>query len=104
VKAIHLACVQNQEVLGYGRLTFENIDIAVISQLVVKENFQKKGIGKELLKHLMALSKEKGYKKVVLNAKIEAKGFYEKLGFFSEGDTFPSKKTGLSHIKMVKDQ
>jgi predicted GNAT family N-acyltransferase len=101
--AIHLVCVQNQEVLGYGRITFENKDFATISQLVVKEKFQKMGIGKEILKHLIVFSKNKGYKRVTLNAKIQAKEFYEKMGFCSKGDSFLSKKTKLLHIKMIKD-
>lgn len=102
-KAIHLVCAQGKEVLGYGRLTFENDEIAVVSQLVVKESFQKQGNGKGILKYLMSFSRERGYKKIILSAKVEAKGFYERLGFISEGDVYPSKKTGIGHIKMVKD-
>ncbi len=100
--AVHLVCVEKKEVLGYGRLTFDNDNISVVSQMVVKEAYHKMGIGKELMKHLMSLAKEKGRKAVILDAKIEAKKFYEKLGFHTEGDIFPSKKTGLPHIKMVK--
>lgn len=101
-EATHLVCAHGSEVLGYGRLTFEDDENAVVSQLVVKENFQRQGIGKGILNYLMSFSQEKGYKKIILSAKVEAKGFYEKLGFVSEGDEFPSKKTGLPHIKMVK--
>ncbi len=100
--SVHLVCIEKEEVLGYGRLTFADDNISVISQVVVKEDYHKMGIGKELMEHLLSLAKEKGCKAVSLDARIEVKAFYEKLGFHTEGDVFPSKKTGLPHIKMVK--
>jgi predicted GNAT family N-acyltransferase len=101
-KALHLVCVENNQVFGYGRLNLVNEDTAVISQMVVAENLRHLGIGKELMRLLMNLAQEQGRTMAILNARVEAQKFYEKLGFHREGDIFPSKKTGLPHVKMVK--
>lgn len=102
-KAVHLICIQGEEVLGYGRLTYETEETVAVSQLVVKESYQNQGIGKGLMKHFIHFSRKEGYREIILNAKVEVMGFYEKLGFLLEGDTFPSKKTGIPHIKMIKE-
>lgn len=101
-ESIHLVCNQNEKVLGYGRLTISNDKVGLISQIVVNEDYQKMGIGQELIRRLIKFSKENKCNSIALNSKIEAVEFYSKLGFCKVGDIFSSKKTGLPHIKMIK--
>ena len=79
--AIHLVCTNGDEVVGYGRLNFNDKDV-VVSQMVVKEGFQKQGIGTNILEKLIMFSLNKGEDKVVLSAKVEAIKFYEKKDLF----------------------
>ncbi|MFT8312986.1 MAG: GNAT family N-acetyltransferase [Clostridium sp.] len=100
-ESIHLVCCDNNIVAGYARLNI--IDkTAQISQVVVKEEYRKKGIGSELIRELTDKSRESGMKKIILNAKIEIVDLYRSLGYEAVGQEFPSIKTGLSHIKMEK--
>ncbi len=100
--AIHLVCTNGDEVVGYGRLNFDDKD-AVVSQMVVKEGFQKRGIGTSILEKLIMFSLNKGEDKVVLSAKVGAIKFYERIGFILDSEVYPSKKTGLPHIRMIKN-
>lgn len=100
-ESIHLVCCDDNIVAGYARLNI--IDkTAQISQVVVKEEYRKKGIGSELIRELTGKSRESGMKKIILNAKIEIVDLYRSLGYETVGQEFPSIKTGLSHIKMEK--
>ncbi|AGK96838.1 GNAT family N-acetyltransferase [Clostridium pasteurianum] len=101
-ESIHLVCCHNNIVAaGYARLNI--IDkTAQISQVVVKEEYRKKGIGSELIRELTDKSRESGMKKIILNAKIEIVNLYRSLGYETVGQEFPSIKTGLSHIRMEK--
>ncbi len=66
----------------YDSSDFE--DCAYIMQLYVHPDFQKKGVGKALMKYISNLAKEKGYKRIVLNTlekNSNARAFYEKLGY-----------------------
>ena len=59
-------------------------DCAYIMQLYVLPEYQKKGIGKSLMKYLFVIQKDNGYKRAVLNTledNSNARAFYEKLGF-----------------------
>ena len=59
-------------------------DCAYIMQLYVLPEYQKKGIGKSLMKYLFVILKDNGYKRAVLNTledNSNARAFYEKLGF-----------------------
>lgn len=100
--AIHLVCTNGEEVVGYGRLNFADKN-AVVSQMVVKKGFQKQGIGTNILEKLIMFSLNKGEDKVVLSAKVEAIKFYERIGFILDSEVYPSKKTGLPHIRMIKN-
>lgn len=45
-------------------------------------------------------AKNAGYRKIVLNARKTAVGFYEKLGYERKGDMFT--EVGIAHFKMLK--
>lgn len=98
--AIHVVCLQDKEVVGTGRLHFEN-EVSVISQMAIKTSCQKQGIGTAILIELIKYCKEKELFAVKLSARETALDFYRKFGFVAIGDKYPSKKTGVIHQKMV---
>lgn len=54
-----------------------------IEDVVVNENYKKKGIGRSLIKELINKAKSNNCYKVMLNCSVDNIGFYEKLSFES---------------------
>lgn len=70
-------------------------------QVAVDTIYQGEGIGKELVKYAEKRAKEAGYSKIVMHAMLSVVGFYEKMGYKIEGDTFDEQ--GITFMKVVKD-
>ena len=98
--SIHLVCLNEDEVIGTGRLNIEN-KTSVISQMAIKSAYQKQGVGTEIVKELIKYSKEKELFKIQLSARETALAFYKKFGFVVFGDKYPSQKTGIIHQQMA---
>lgn len=71
-----------------------------LRQMAVAEALQGKGIGKLLVENAELTAKENGFKKIILHARITAKGFYESLGYVPIGEVFT--EVTIPHIKMEK--
>jgi len=57
---------------------------AHISELIVKKNFRKKGIGKQLLDHATSWCKKMGATQLILtlwDGNVDARKFYKKQGY-----------------------
>jgi predicted GNAT family N-acyltransferase len=67
-------------------------------QLAVRESSQGKGVGRELVNYAESFAKGRGYVEIVLHARETAQGFYWKLGYEAEGDSFA--EVGLPHLFM----
>ncbi len=67
-------------------------------QLAVRESSQGKGVGRELVNYAESFAKGRGYVEIVLHARETARGFYWKLGYESEGNSFA--EVGLPHLFM----
>ena len=72
----------------------------MMRQLAVREDFLKKGFGRELVSYAESFARERGYGEIALHARETALGFYEKLGYDAEGDSFI--EVGLPHLAMRK--
>ena len=80
-----IVVIDNRKLIGFGNL---NIVIKVrgswqgiIEDIVVKKEFQKKGIGKLLVKRLIEIAKKKNCYKVILQSPKKNLYFYKKIGF-----------------------
>lgn len=69
-------------------------------QLAVRESSQGKGFGRELVNHAESFAREHGCAEIVLHARETALGFYQKLSYEAEGDSFT--EVGLPHLFMRK--
>lgn len=98
--AIHMICLTEGKVNGYARLNYEGQE-AILSQIVVDEEYRNQGLGSELVKRLLDKARLDKKDRVTLSAKVEATKFYKKFAFVVTGDSFSSPKTGLPHIKMI---
>lgn len=71
-----------------------------LRQMAVSEEFQGKGIGRKLIAYAEKVAKEKGFRKIIMNARKSVDGFYEKLGYKVVGDEFI--EVSIPHYKMEK--
>lgn len=76
-------------------------NVVKMRQVAVQKQLQRKGIGKALVSASEIYCKEKGYKKIELNARDIAVPFYLILDYKKIGDTFT--EVGIPHFKMYKD-
>ena len=82
------------EVLGTGRL----LPDGHIGRMAVAANARGLGVGGQILQALMQAAQQRGDKRVVLNAQIQAQNFYAKYGFTQFGETFMD--ADIPHIAM----
>ena len=74
----------NNKVIGYASLhVIDKINrrSCLIEDVVIHKNYRSKGIGRDLINHLINFSKNKKCDKIILNSSESNIIFYEKLGF-----------------------
>jgi predicted GNAT family N-acyltransferase len=62
---------------------------------------QGKGHGKRLLEEIIKVASLVGAKTIELNSQTSATAIYRSLGFKETGNHYPSKSTGVQHVKML---
>lgn len=85
---ILLGAFDEEEILACCLLTKMDNDTLKLRQMAVQNNLQGKGIGASLMSFAETLARDKGYKKLTMNARDSAIGFYEKFGYRIKGDEF----------------
>jgi len=91
-----LAEDRNAVPIGCGRL----LPDGHIGRVAVLSDWRGQGVGAALLERLIALARERGDRRVLLNAQVQAMPFYARLGFAPTGDAFV--EAGIPHQKMVR--
>ena len=88
------------DVIAY--LQFKIIDekLVKMQQVVVSQQHQSKGIGKELINFSENLMNTKGLNNILLHAREPVIGFYERLGYEKFGEKF--LEVTIPHYKMKK--
>lgn len=71
-----------------------------IGRMAVRRSTRGSGVGAQVLTALIACGRQAGHKRLILNAQIQAMGFYEAFGFAAEGEIFLD--AGIEHRVMVK--
>ena len=98
---IHIIAIYDSKVVGHARLFVEN-NIGMISQVAVKNGYRNLKIGSGVIKNLVKEAEKLELEFVELNSREDAIEFYEKLGFFRNGELKKSVKTGLPLLNMRK--
>ena len=100
-ESYHLIAVDKQkEIIGSGRLHFNNNKEGQIRYMAVSNTIQRKGLGSAIVSELETIAREKGIQEMVLNARENAISFYLSMGYKETG---PYKSdTGIPHITMCK--
>ncbi len=100
---LHIGCVEQLDDKLLGGLILAPVDNEEIRmmQVAVEPEYQREGVGHELVKYAEKRAKEAGYSRLVMHAMLSVVGFYEKLGFHQEGDIF--EESGITFARMVKE-
>ena len=92
-----LAFAAAGQVVGTGRL----LPDGHIGRMAVLTGWRKRGVGGEILNALMERARERGMRRVVLNAQTHAAPFYARHGFRAFGAEF--MEAGIPHIAMARE-
>lgn len=88
----------NGEPIGTGRLLAPEPGLAQIGRLAVLRPARRTGIGALLVRTLMEQARQRGDRRVMLNAQVAALPFYAALGFAPNGEIF--QEAGIDHVQM----
>jgi N-acetylglutamate synthase-like GNAT family acetyltransferase len=97
---ILIAAYEDEDMLGCCMLKKLDSHTLQLRQMAVKDNLQRKGIGASIMSFAENLSRDKGYKKIIMHARDSAIGFYERCGYKKKGDQFI--EINLPHHVMEK--
>lgn len=96
----HIGILSNSSVVGILVLTKLSDSEIKMRQVAVDELIQGTGLGAGMVRFAEDFAKNRNYKKMVLNARKVVVGFYEKLGYQTEGEEFI--EVSIPHFKMFK--
>ena len=85
---ILIAAFEDERILGCCMLVEERPDIVRLRQMAVINALQGKGIGRALMNFAENIARDRGYKTVIMHARNNSIGFYEKVGYKKKGDEF----------------
>ena len=97
---ILIGAFDDDEMLACCMLTKAENNCLRLRQMAVQNNLQGKGIGASMMNFAELISRDKGYKKLIMHARETAVGFYEKLGYKVVGDKFT--EVTIPHFIMEK--
>lgn len=98
---IHIGCFDDDKLEGCCMLVPINNATVQLRQMAVIAGLQGKGIGKVLMQFAENISRDLGYKKIMMHARKTAIGFYEKLGYTTTGKEF--LEVTIPHFAMEKE-
>ncbi len=96
----HIVCELDGRVVGCAVLKPLGGKRVRLRQMAVAEDVRGKGIGRLLVEYAEHLARKLGYSEMVMHARIRSEGFYQHLGFKSDGAYF--EEVGLPHQFMIK--
>jgi N-acetylglutamate synthase-like GNAT family acetyltransferase len=96
----HLGAFITGRLVGVLVLTKLSNEDVKMRQVAVENDLQGKGIGRKLVEYSEQLARELGYSRIVMNARLEAVPFYEKLGYDKISGMFI--EVTIPHYKLSK--
>lgn len=97
-ESTHLLAYSDGVPIGTLRLRYLDNQTVKLERLAVLPDARGQGIGKQLVVHALEHLKATNIRAVRIHAQLAVQNFYEKLGFFPEGETF--QEAGIPHVKM----
>ena len=95
-----IAAIEDGTMHGCCMLVTESPRTVRLRQMAVTNNVQRRGIGRALMQFAENLARDHGYEKIVMHARSNAVGFYEKLGYQVRSEMF--EELTIPHYVMEK--
>lgn len=83
-----IAAFEEERILGCCMLLEEEPGIIRLRQMAVLNDLQGKGVGRALMNFAENLARDRGFRSIRMHARLNAVGFYEKVGYKVKGDQF----------------
>jgi len=90
----HVLAESQGRAIGTGRL----LPDGHIGRMAVLAAWRGQGVGSRLLEALLHMARADGHAWAMLNAQVQAAGFYRRFGFESRGEPF--SEAGIPHVAM----
>ncbi len=97
---ILIAAFEGEQMIGCCILSHVDNDSVQLRQMAVDGSLQKKGVGKAIVSYAEAVSKERGYRTLMMHARDTVLEFYQKCGYEISGGQF--FEVGIGHHKMQR--
>jgi predicted GNAT family N-acyltransferase len=97
-QSVHILAFWQELPIGTARIRYLTEDVAKIERVAVLSSFRGMRIGKQIMECAIAFLNNKKVSVIKINAQIQAKAFYEKLGFYQQGEEF--EEAGIVHVEM----
>jgi len=98
---ILLGAFEDDQLVACCILTRVSEETCKLRQMAVHEKMQRNGIGAALMHFAENVARDAGFKSMIMNARKTAQGFYEKLGYKSDGNEFI--EVTIPHYEMRKN-
>ena len=99
-RALHVMALDGTTPVGCARMVPHD-DYVKIGRMAVVRERRGEGIGRNILRFLMANAKQQGFSRAILHAQLTAEGFYLKNGYLPEGAVF--EEAGILHRRMSRE-
>lgn len=83
-----IAAFEDDRILGCCMLLEEQPGVIRLRQMAVLNDLQGKGIGRALMNFAENIARDRGYRSIRMHARLNAVGFYEKVGYKIRGEQF----------------
>ncbi len=95
-----IAAFEDDIMLGCCMLVRQDEKVVRLRQMAVLNNLQGKGVGRALMTFAENISRDLGYKKIMMHARKNVVGYYEKFGYNVCSDEF--EEITVPHFEMEK--
>lgn len=101
-EAKHFIAIVNNQIVSTLRVRNTKPEEVKIESMATKKEYRGKGISKGLLEFVLNEIKKQNPKRIWMEAQVQAKDFYEKMGFksISISEEYDLFDTGIPHIEM----
>lgn len=100
-KCDHFLLKYQNKAIGTCRCLYDQIDGIKLQRLCILKEYRKLGFGSRILHWLEDYYNTRNKKYILMDAKYQVVGFYEKCGYQKISDTFI--EAGIEHITMMKN-